>query len=91
MMNSETLYGFRAPFFTLATSIVVFFSGTLFLIPGICSGPGLLGIDNQAAAFLGIALYLLGLAGFGTSLIWLFVRLWLGAWRDFMRQLEAHR
>jgi hypothetical protein len=52
-------------------STVLFASGFLFMTPGICGGPGLLGFDGMWSGYVAVALFLLGMAGFIIGLVWL--------------------
>jgi hypothetical protein len=62
--------GYRRPLTLLLGSVLVFFSGLLFAIPGICETPGLLGHDWFWPAFV---CYLGGIAGSGIACFWIVV------------------
>jgi hypothetical protein len=68
-MNSSQVLRFSISFRVIAISIAVFFSGTLFVLPEICGGPGFLDLDSVGAASLGLELYLLGLGGLGIGVV----------------------
>jgi hypothetical protein len=78
-MSSSQIVRFRLSLRMIAVSIAMFFSAFLFVMPGICSGPGLLGIDAEWAGMLGIGLLLAGMIGTTLGAVWLFASVFLRA------------
>jgi hypothetical protein len=70
-MAYSLAYSFRWPRYLVFGSVGAFFSGFLFMTPGICGGPGLLGFENDFTLVCAAILFLGGMGGFVVGLVWL--------------------